>query len=147
MNKPRKRIISNKAIIFIKIAAAALLFFCCSFFFFQNKEMFWNDFKSWRAFFPVFYVLGLILICMYLTLLVSTIESKEHFLGDRYDLAYRVVFTVTLLLIIIRIFFAETIFYTPIGANLPVMIIVLGVISGAVTWLIPKIKDNDNQDF
>ena len=136
-----KRRLSNTAIIIVKIGAACLLFFCCCFFFFQNLRMFWDDLTSYLFFFPVIYFAGVILICLYIAILVGTFENKTTFLSDRYDLAYRILFTVTLLALTLRSFFTKPML------NVPVFIIALAIVSGIVTWIVPKIRDNDSKDF
>jgi len=144
-NKPQKvrckRLFSNKMIIIIKIASACLLFFCCCFFFFQNLSMFLDDITSYMAFFPIIFFAGVILVCVYISLLVGTLESKNVHLSDRYDIAYRIVFTITLLALTLRSFFTKPML------NVPIFIIALAIFSGIITWATPKIRDNDSTDF
>jgi len=137
-----KRLFSNKMIIIVKISAACLLFFCCCFFFFQNLSTFLDDITSYMAFFPIIFFTGVILICIYIAVLVGTLDNKNAHLGDRYDLSYRIVFTITLLALTLRSFFAK-----PMLLNVPIPIIALAIFSGIITWALPKIRDNDSADF
>ena len=102
--------------------------------------MFLSDLKHYN-FFPIVFFAGIILICLYIANLVGHIESKELYKADRYDLWYRIVFTITLLSLVIRSFFA------PPYLNVPIPIVCLAVASGLITWLTPKIVDNDNNEF
>ena len=136
----------NKTIIIINIVAAFVLFFCCFFFFFQNMKMFLSDLKSYMAFFPILFFLGILMIFFYISLLVGKLENKKLSHADRFDIPYRIVFTCTLLMLVLRSFLGD---FNGEGTilNVPIIIIVLAIASGLVTWMTPKIKDNDNNDF
>ena len=149
-SRKNQRIFDNKTIIIIKIAAACVLFFCCCFFFFSHLGMFWRDLTSYWFFFPVLFFAGIIFVCVYISILVGSFEEKSIMHSDRYDIAYRIVFTVTFFILTIRSFLGD--FANPsedFGSNLnvPIAIIALAMLSGIVTWLTPKIKDNDSNDF
>ena len=135
-----QRVFSNKTIAVIKITAACILFFTCCLFFFQSIDMFWNDIKKFSPF-PVIFFAGVIFICIYIGNLVGHIESKELHKADRFDLLYRIIFTITLLSMVIRSFFAKP------YLNVPTLIVCLAVTIGILTWLAPKIIDNDNTEF
>jgi len=140
----------NKVIVIINISAACLLFFCCCFFFFQNIGMFWSDLTSYLFFFPVLYFAGVVLVCLYIAVLVGKLESRQLAHADRWDFWYRIVFTVTLIILILRSFLGD---FKSAGSLLnyhnaaSIVIIVLAFVSGLVTWLTPKIKDNNNNEF
>jgi len=103
--------------------------------------MFIADFKKWSPF-PYVFFAGLIWVCIYMANLISKIEDKNLYLADRYEWVYKIVFTVTILAIIVRCFF----FLKPFFA-IPVEIVVLCVVSGVLTLITPKIIDNNNNDF
>lgn len=136
----KKPLFTNKQIVLIKIGSACLLFFCCCLFFFQSMEMFWNDLKSFNPF-PIIFFAGLIFVCTYISILVGHINSKELFKAERLDLVYRIVFSITLIALVIRSFFAKP------YLNVPIHIVVLAVVSGIITWITPRIVDNNNSDF
>jgi hypothetical protein len=138
--RPQKRLLGNKSIVVIKIATAALLFFACCLFFFQYMDLFWSDLKNWIPF-PIVFFAGLIWVCIYIGNLVAHIESRNLYLSDRYDWLYKIVFTVIILSMVVRSFFAKP------YLQVPEMIIVLCIISGIITYLTPKIVDNSNDDF
>lgn len=138
---PKKRILSNKTIVLIKIATASILFFACSLFFFQNLDLFEKDFKAFAPF-PFVFFAGIIWICAYIANLVGHMEDKNLHLADRFDWLYKVVSTIVIVAIIVRCFFFEKPYL-----SVPVIIITLCVISAAMTFLTPKIIDNDNDEF
>ena len=126
---------------------------------------------------PIILFLGMLFICYYITMLVFYLfESRTVWLADRFDLPYKIVFAVTMLMLTIRSFLGDFMcteywcadnpcdnpnncsihrydfFDTAMAChntmlNVPVAIIVFAIISGIVTWCIPKIKDNDNNEF
>ena len=145
-----KRYLSNARIIILKISAACVLFFCCSYFFFQHYDMFWRDLNSYMWFMPVIYFAGLIGVCAYIFLLVGTLESNRLERGDRFDIPYRIIFSITFLALVIRSFLGD--FMNPdtdisTNLNVPVPIICLTIASGLLTVCLPKIRDNDTSDF
>jgi len=138
--------------------------------------MFKKDITSYMAFFPVLFFAGIIFVCFYIVMLVSNVEAKTIQRADRYDLIYKIVFTLTLILLITRSFIGD--FMCTGGSlcdpaiaelakgmstkeivangwdychstklNVPIVIIVTVILSGLVTWFTPKIKDNNNQEF
>ena len=146
----------------IKTVAACILFFCGSFFFFSNPWMFWRDLTSYMFFFPIIFFAGMILVCLYMSVLMGSMDKTSIIHSDRYDYAYKIVFTITFLLLLIRLILGDfanlctsecldpcEIHYRG-GISLSVemiVIIILAMASGLATWLTPKIKDNDTTDF
>ena len=133
-----KRIFSNKTTVVIKISAAVILFFACCLFFFQYIGMLWDDLKHFNPF-PIIFLAGIVFICAYIINLLVHIENKELYKADRFDLLYRIIFTITLLSMVIRVYLVKL--------SVPTLIVCLAVISGLLTWLAPQIIDNDNTEF
>jgi len=124
-----------------------MMLFACCFFFFANMRMFLNDITSYMAFAPILFLLGVIFVCFYITMLVFYLfEAETVWVADRFDLVYKIVFSLTLMLLIIRSFFGDFMGSGTI-LNVPVAIIVISIVSGVMTWCIPKIRDNDNLEF
>jgi ABC-type antimicrobial peptide transport system permease subunit len=140
MKKQRKRLLSNRVIVILKIVASGLLLFSGLLFFFSDPMLFLNDLKKWNLF-PIVFILGLIWVCVYITNLVAHLESKKLYLADRLDWLYRLVFCFTVVSLIIRSIFAEP------YLTVPVPIVAICIISGIMTLAIPKIVDNDNDEF
>ena len=153
-DKPRF-FVRNVNIIVMKIFAASLLLFCVCFFFFSNMALFWSDLRSYMVFAPLTFIIGVGFICFYIITLVVSIESGRTQFSDRYDLLYRIIFSIVLLMLIIRSFlgdFNNSLLDSdgnPLGTNLNVHIglVITSIISGLVTWCTPKIRDNDNTEF
>ncbi|MDR0462473.1 MAG: hypothetical protein LBG88_04065 [Christensenellaceae bacterium] len=142
MKKPSR----NITIVISNIVTSSTLLFCCCFFFFRNYKMFGRDFTSYMAFMPVLFFAGVLYVCFYIIMLVGSLENNSTRNADRYDLAYRIVFSVTLFVLIIRSFLGD---FMGEGTTLNVSyeIIIVAIVSGIATWLTPKIKDNDNTEF
>ena len=123
--------------------------------------MFLKDITSYMAFAPILLLLGTLFICFYIMMLVFYLfEAKTAWLADRFDLAYKIVFSLTLILLIVRSFLGDFMCadgdycgmygppcHNPQTLSVPVPIIIAAILSGLVNWLIPKIKDNDNTEF
>jgi len=139
--KPKKRLLSNKTIVAVKVVTACVLFFACALFFFGNISLFVGDFKSFNPF-PLVFFAGLIWVCVYIANLLSKIEDKNLYLADRHDWLYKLIFTVTILSVIIRSFIFEQPYL-----SVPTFIVSLFIISGILTLLTPNIIDNNNDDF
>ena len=141
----------NNNIVLANIVSACLLLFCCCFFFFLDPKLFLNDITSYMIFSPIILALGVGFICFYIFKLTFNLDSNTSFVADRYDIWYKIIFTITLLTIMIRSFFGDFMCTDPschcIQLNVPVPIIVFGIISGIITWCTPKIKDNNNTEF
>lgn len=141
---------NNKSTVILKIIAACMLLFGCSWFFFSNLGMFWRDLTSYMVFFPILFFLGILLVLIYITMLVVAIESQNLIHSDRFDIAYRIVFTVVFLMVLIRGFIGDYANPADTGVyvlSAPIQIIALLIGSGFVTWVLPRIHDNDSPDF
>jgi len=153
----------NNVIVLLNLLTACALLFCVFFFFFSNLRMFLKDITSYMAFSPVILLLGILFVCFYIMALVFYLfEAKTVWLADRFDLAYKIVFSVTLVMLIVRLFMGDFMcvdgYYcgvygdpchsprTGIEHEL-IPIVVIAILSGLVNWFIPKIKDNDNTEF
>ena len=79
-------------------------------------------------------------------MLITNFENGNISHADRFDLPYRIIFSLTLVLLVLRSFFGD---FMGGGTNLNVSfeIIIPAILSGFITWLTPKIRDNDNPDF
>ena len=108
--------------------------------------MFLNDITSYMAFAPILFFAGVGFVCFYITVLVFNLESRSAWAADRFDLAYKVVFSLTLILFIMRSFFGD---FAGEGTRLNVRweLIIPAIVCGLANWLIPKIRDNDNTEF
>jgi len=144
----------NAIIVMLNILAGCILLFCCTFYFFQSMRLFYKDITSWMFFAPLVLGFGTAFVCFYIIYLVSHLEADTMHNADRFDLAYRIVFTITVIMLFVRSFLGD--FTVPRGhedelvgmvlqATIPLN--VAGIISGLITWFTPKIKDNDNKDF
>jgi len=137
--QPKKQRLSNKTIVMMKIAAACVLLLGGALFFFSNMRLFWNDFLSWRFAFPIVFFVGLIWICAYIVNLAGHIDDKNLHHADRFDWLYKIVFTITVLAIILRGVLGQ-LFADPIIA-------IICIISGLLALFTPKIIDNNNDEF
>lgn len=137
-NKKRKPVISTKSIVILKIVAAGLLFFSCSLFFFQHMEMFLEDLMNFNPFCFLFFA-GVIVVCIYGANLAGHIEDDNVYLADRYDWVYKLVVTVLVVSTLLRRFLYNL--------SVPVIITVLFIFSGLLVLIIPKIVDNNNEEF
>ena len=138
--RAKSRRLSSRTIVVLKIAAGSLLFFGCCLFFFSYRGMFWDDIKGGNPF-PVVFFSGLILVCAYIINLVGHMDSEELYLADRFDLVYKIVFTITILSMALRAILSEP------YLNVPVTIMVVCIFSGILTLVTPKIVDNNNDEF
>jgi hypothetical protein len=137
--KPKKRLLSNRSIVFIKIATACILLLGCALFFFSNMQLFWSDLTSWVFAFPIVFFTGLIWICAYIVHLAGKIDDKNLHHADRFDWLYKLVFTITVVAIVVRTVF---IYLFP-----PWPIVAICIISGVMALLTPRIVDNNNDEF
>jgi len=137
--KPKKQRLANKTIVLIKIGAACVLLLGCALFFFANMKLFWTDFISWRFAFPVLFFAGLAWICVYIINLAGHIDDKDLHHADRLDWLYKLVFFLTVTALVVR----------SILGNLfvPGPIVIICILSGVITLFIPKIVDNNNDEF
>lgn len=148
MGKNPKRLLSNKEIIIIKIATACMLFLASSMFFFSNlrhpNETAWFEFRealsSWHPMLLIFF-LGNILVGAYIILVMIKLWDKDFTHADKFDLPYRIVFSITLIVMITWSFFNYPYTIMPLG------VMMLAILSGVLMWATPKIVDNDNEEF
>ncbi|MCL2570305.1 MAG: hypothetical protein FWE16_03810 [Firmicutes bacterium] len=141
MKEQKPPLFSNKVIVIIKILTACILWFAASLFFFMHARVFLDDFLSPLFFMPIFFFGGLILVLIYIGFLVGRIEDKRLFLADKYDIPYKIMFSALLIFMNIRSLFIEP------YLNIPITIIVLSLVSGAATWLTPRLVENNNEEF
>ena len=164
----------NTNIVFFNILSACVLLFCFSFFFFLNLGMFLRDLTSYMFFFPIAMFLGIGFVCFYIVMLIVKLEAKSIGHADRYDLPYRIIYSLTFILITVRSWLGDFMWpyncleychksskvceelglacdihvcHCPVLLMVPVPIIILAMLSGLMTWFTPKIKYNDNPDF
>lgn len=148
----RRRRISNKAIVIMKIISALGLLFSCCLYLFMNFQAFKNDFglnqekplgsaeNPWYfLFFPVLFILGFSFVIYYVGNMIIRVEAKQMWKADRLFVVYQIVFTGLLLITIWRWFLLDL-----SNALLPS---VMMVVSGILNLCTPKIIDNNNQDF
>ena len=135
-----KPIMSNKAIVIMKIVCASIMFFACCLFFFGNIEMFWESLKSFSPF-PFIFVGGSLYISVYLANLVGHIEDKNLYLADRHDKIFKAVFVITIMSMVLQSF----LYASPL--TVPVVITVMCILSGVAVLFTPKIIDNNNDEF
>lgn len=148
----KRRRISNRAIVIMKIISALGLLFSCCLYLFMNVDAFKNDFglnsatplgseqNPWyHLLFPILFILGASFIIYYVGNLIVRIESKQIWKADRLFILYQIVFTCLLLITVWRWFLIDL-----SNAMLPSIIM---IVSGVLNLFIPKIVDNNNADF
>jgi hypothetical protein len=123
-----------------KLVIACAMLFTSSLFFFQNVNEFWYDLLDINPF-PVIFFAGIIFVCIYIGFLVSRIEDNALHRADKFDLAYKIIFSLLMIYISIRSFFIEP--YLEVDA---IMISIL-IFCGVVNWCTPRLVDNDNEEF
>ena len=148
MGKKQQRFLSNKEIVCIKIGTACMLFLASSMFFFGNFN---NVDPYLRAAFRgnlanplllIFYI-GNILVAAYVILVMIKLWDKDFAHADKFDLTYRITYSVTLISMAAYSFFTYPYMMRQLGLG----IMVLGLLSGIIMWATPKILDNDNEVF
>ncbi len=148
----KKRRISNKAIVILKIISALLLLFACCLYLFMNFTAFKQDLglnsaaplgsaqNPWyNLIFPTAFLLGIAFVIYYVGNMIIRIEAKQIWKADRLFLVYQIVFTGLLLITIWRWFLIDL-----TNALLPSIVMIL---AGVMNLFIPRIIDNDNADF
>ena len=148
----RRRRISNKAIVIMKIISALGLLFSCCLYLFMNFAAFKSDLglnsktplgssaNPWyHLMFPVLLILGFCFVTYYVGNMIIRVEAKQIWKADHLFILYQVVFTGLLLITIWRWFLLDL-----SNALFPSVIM---IISGTLNLLTPKIIDNNNQDF
>ena len=154
MKEKKQFRISNKWIVILKIATACAMWLVASLFFFQSFEVFWvedvnsTDVPPAEYFYPwpnldVFIVplLAILFVLAYVIFLINRIVDNKIHQADRFDLVYKIVFTLFLLYIAIR-----SPFLPPSDDAVPVHIVVLAVATGIFNWLIPGLVYYDDKE-
>jgi len=131
----------NKVIVFLKITAACLLLFCCLIFIFSHYKMFFNDFKTKYFLSPIVLISGTSFVCFYIIMLVFHLDGSAPYLAERFDLIYKIIFSLTFVMLVIRSTLASPIL------NAPLEIVIPAIFSGLLTWFTPPIRDNNNTEF
>jgi len=157
---PSKVFTRNTNIIFMNIMAACVLLFCCCFFLFQNLGMFYRDLISYMIVFPIVLLLGISFVCFYIIALVVRLEIKAIVHADKYDLLYKIIFSMTFIALVFRSWLGDFMwdgicsclpdalcYCAPPQLSVAISMTILAMLSGLMTWFTPKIKDNDNTDF
>ena len=147
-----KRRISNKAIVVLKIISALGLLFACCLYFFVNFSTFKQDLglnsnaplgspqNPWyNLLFPILFLLGLAFVIYYVGNMIVRIESKQIWKADCLFVLYQIVFTGLMLITIWRWFLINL-----TNALLPSIVM---IIAGIMNLFIPRIIDNNNNDF
>jgi hypothetical protein len=144
----------NRAIVYANMATATILMFCCCYFFFSHVGMFWRDLKSYMFFSPLIMFCGVAFTCFYMFELSTHIGDKTAHFADRFDLPYKIIFSVTLITLLVRSFIGDFMFVpehaddpTPRLLSVPLEIALFAIFAAIATWCIPKIKDNNNKEF
>ena len=148
----KRRRISNRTIVIMKIISALGLLFSCCLYLFMNFTAFRDDFglnsekplgsaaNPWfYLLFPILFILGCSFVIYYVGNMIIRIEAKQVWKADRLFALYQIAFTGLLIITIWRWFLLDL-----SNALLPSVIM---VISGILNLCTPKIVDNNNQDF
>ena len=148
----KKRRISNKAIVILKIISAMLMLFACCLYLFMNFGAFKRDLglnpdaplgsaqNPWyNLMFPVLFLLSISFVVYYVGNMIIRIETKQIWKADRLFFVYQIVFTGLLLITVWRWFLIDL-----TNALLPSIVMIL---VGIINLFIPRIIDNDNVDF
>jgi len=147
-----KRRISNKAIVILKIISALGLLFSCCLYLFMNFNAFQRDLgldanaplgsvaNPWyHIMFPILLMIGFCFVIYYVGNMIIRVEAKQIWKADNLFLIYQIVFTGLLLITIWRWFLIDL-----SNALFPSVVM---IVSGVLNLCIPKIIDNNNQDF
>ena len=148
----KQRRISNKAIVILKIISALGLLFACCLYLFMNFGAFKRDFgldqsaplgssqNPWyNLLFPILFLLSICFVIYYVGNMIVRIESKQIWKADRLFILYQIVFTGLMLITIWRWFLLDL-----TNAMLPSIVM---IVAGIMNLFIPRIIDNNNNDF
>lgn len=146
------RRISNKAIVILKTISALGLLFACCLYLFINFSSFKKDLgldKSaplgsaqnpwYNLMFPILFMLGIAFVVYYVGNMIIRIEAKQIWKADRLFVVYQIVFTGLMLITIWRWFLVDL-----SNAMLPSIFM---IVAGIMNLFIPRIIDNNNNDF
>ena len=125
-----------------------MLFLASSMFFFANFN---NAVPEFRAAFRdnlfnpllVTFYIGNILVGLYVILVMIKLWDEDFAHADKFDLAYRITFSITLFAMAAHATFTKPYLMRQMGLG----VITLGILSGILMWATPKILDNDNDVF
>ena len=142
-----------------KIAMACLLLFSASLFFFQNIRIFTeyvylpgsdvvdevrHHYGSFRSDFTsgnipliilaVMFLLGVIAVCAYITYLITKSEERHYHRAEKFDIPYKVLYSLVIVYIGIRGFFTFPYLEAPNG------IVIASIIGALLNWFIPKVR-------
>jgi len=136
----KRRISRNKLIILDKLIIALVVLAGVSFFFLSNVDVMWDDLQSFNPG-PIFLLASIVFIIVYVGFLVARIEDKALHHGDKFDITYKFVMIFVFIYISLRSFFMQP------YLNVPIPLIVIFLACGIMTFLTPRIVDNDNDEF
>ena len=135
------RFLNPRAVVIMKITVACIFLFISAFFFLANIDVFVDDILSWRAGLPIIFLLGIVVICVYISFLVNRIGDGTIFRAERLDLLFKLVFSIVIIYIPVRSIFMEP------YMNLPTPLVVFAIVTGLANWLIPPVIINDSEEF
>ena len=124
----------------LKILSACGLLFISAFFFFQHMGLLWDDITVGNIT-PIFFVAGVVCVCLYIGFIVSRFEDGKFHRAERWDLIYKIIFSLTMVYIAIRAIFIEPFVGVPVGA------LSAAVVIGILNWFIPAISIQDDTEF
>jgi hypothetical protein len=104
-------------------------------------KMFFDDFGGKLFFSPIILIFGTAFVCFYIISLVFHLDGTLIHMAERFDLIYKIIFSITFLMLVVRAILASPIL------NAPLEIVIPAIISGLLTWVTPKIRDNNNTEF
>ena len=136
----KRRISRNKIIILDKLIVALVVLAGVAYFFLANIEVMWRDLRSFNPG-PIFLFAAIVFLIAYVGFLVARVEDKALHHGDRFDIAYKAVMISVFIYITIRSFFMQP------YLNVPIPLIVIFLSCAVMSFLTPKIVDNDNDEF
>jgi hypothetical protein len=119
---------------------------------------------------PLILLFGTGFVCFYIIRLFFYFCDKQPYLATRWELIYKIIFTATFIMLIVRAFCGDFMCLHETGTlcdpnidpsdytedmdtchhstlNVPVGMVIAAIISGIITWFTPKIRDNDNLEF
>ena len=145
MRRQRKPWLSNKWILVLKVASACVLLFIVSFFIFQNLHTFWDDLSGVNGWYLslaiVVLLLALTAVCAYIVFLLIKIDDGKLYRADRFDIPFKILYSYLVLFVGARSFFIAP------YLNVPIAIIVIGLVFGLFNWFVPRLYYHDSDDF
>jgi len=89
----------------------------------------------------IIFFIGNGLVALYVIAVMVKLWDEDFVSVDKFDLAYRIIFSITLIAMGVYSFFTYPYIQMPLG------VMTLGILSGVLMWATPKIIDNDNDVF